>query len=61
MDLDFALRENDEYIRQILIDAYADLRASRDPAVLYFSAHTDVSARGYSTKKPRCRPRNELV
>ena len=36
MDRGFALRDDDEFIRQILIDAYTDLQGSKDPAVLNF-------------------------
>lgn len=32
----FAIREDDEFISQVLLDAYTDLRQSKDPAVLYF-------------------------
>ena len=33
---EFSIREDDEFISQVLLDAYTDLRQSKDPAVLHY-------------------------
>ncbi len=49
---DFAVRGGDEFVSQILRDAYADLSQSKDPAVLYFIRTLRYLPQGSQMRSP---------
>ena len=53
---DFALRDGDEFVKQTLEDAYADLRQSKDPAVIYFLSTLTYLPKGSQTRHPDAVP-----
>ena len=53
---DFAIRDGDEFVKQILVAAHADLRQSRDPAVIYFLNTLTYLPKGSQTRHPDAVP-----
>ncbi len=53
---DFAIRDGDEFVKQTLVAAHADLRQSRDPAVIYFLNTLTYLPKGSQTRHPDAVP-----
>ena len=52
----FAIREDDEFISQVLLDAYTDLQQSKDPAVLHFLRTLMYLSEGSQRRNPDAIP-----
>ena len=52
----FALRDDDEFVKQTLADAYNHLRQSKDPAVIYFLITLRYLPKGSQIKHPDAVP-----
>ena len=57
----FAIRDGDEFVKQTLEDAYADLRQSSDPAVIYFLNTLTYLLKGSQTRHPDAVPEVQWI
>ena len=58
---DFAIRDGDEFVKQTLVAAYADLRQSSDPAVIYFLITLTYLPKGSQIKHPDAVPKVRCI
>ena len=56
IDQGFAIKEDDEFISQVLLDAYTDLQQSKDPAVLHFLRTLNYLPKGSQRRNPDAVP-----
>ena len=61
VDRQFIIKDNDEFVRQTLHDAYADLQQSKDPAVQYYLSTLAYLPRGSQQRIPDAIPEIEWI